>query len=321
MNQVISKRLSDNLYVLKALSIVSVVTAHSTFLDCNNRFIGALLGNFSCAGVCIFFVLSGYFFCVPNESFLQFFRKKTLRICLPWVIAASITYSLRFLKSGFYINIPEYIKYLIGYGSLYYYLTMLLVLYLIYWIIGNNKIAVYISIVLSLLSVILTAYEIIDVYPYLNPLNWCVFFAAGILLRSYKLEIIPKRLNVIVSIIFGVILIFFAFLGVKGEYYWFPFSLLNETMHIIFLYCVSCLISGFLRGLLKQLGKLTFPIFLYHMPIITHLFNSSTVEMLFLKIILTVCICFFVFFLIKKLISRFTKLRIIAIMLGIKIDF
>ncbi len=314
----IKKKFSDSMYILKALSMLSVVCAHSGVAACRNQMLAQFLYNFSTVGVCIFFLLSGYFF-HAKMSFGKFAKKKVISLCVPWLFAATLTYALRFVRSDIYCNIPEYISYVLGNGSLYYYLTVIIIFYCVYYCLGKYESVLYTSIALSTASIFLTAFEIIDVYPYLNPFNWCGFFAAGVLLQKAPLEKISLRTHAIIAISTGVVWSLLTMLGMNAGYYWFKFSLFNEILLICALFSLSVLICEmpFVKGIMTELGKLTLPIYLYHLPIVWQMPGGNSVFITFIRIFGTVGICFAAFFALKKMARGFLK-KTIEVLIGIK---
>ncbi len=317
MSEVDAKRkFSNSMYVLKFWAIVSVICAHSGVAACSNPIIARCLYNFSAVGVCIFFLLSGYFFHV-KDSFSAFAKKKEIGIGAPWLVAATLTYCIRFVGKGFYVDVFEYINYLFGNGSLYYYLTVLMLFYFTYYFLYKYKTVLYGSIVLSIVSIFLTAFEVISLYPYLNPFNWCGFFATGILLQNVSLEKVSKGQHAIIVSVCGVVWLTLTLLGMNTGYYWFPLSLVNEVLLIGALFSVSCLIGGVVGKGLAEVGKLTFPIYLYHLPLVWQLPQGNSVWIVFTRIFVTLGICFTVFFLLKLLSKKFFK-KPIEILLGIK---
>ena len=199
------KVLSNRLYLLKAIAILGVITLHSNYSIDGMTFVTRLIGNFAAVGVILFFIISGYFFKAQETSW-SFWQKKILYFIIPWIIGGSLVYSLRIL-GGEVFEVKSYVNFLFGNGSYLYFATILVMSYLLFRIFRGHIVIAYISIILTLVSCILTSFNVIPqtvdsrkwlftyyTNPYLNIFNWIGFFGFGMVLK--KFELLEKYSNI-----------------------------------------------------------------------------------------------------------------------------
>ena len=128
--------ISKTIYVLRSIALFGIVTAHGTGVpetfSALSIWIGKIYGAIGSIGVGIFFALSGYLLCKGRShelSFGQFVIAKVKRLCPAWIVSAILTYlyvALR--KDG---TIWGGIIFALGYQSFYWYMSVLMILYVV----------------------------------------------------------------------------------------------------------------------------------------------------------------------------------------------
>lgn len=266
---VIDKKTSDCLFVIKAFAILSVVTAHMPFTSSFplSENVRNTLGQI---GVAIFFILSGFFFKREKGDSKRFWLKKAKTIVLPWVICGIGTFAFSIVlnrgKSNYFISAAEWI---LGVGTWYWYITVLLVLFALFKFLENDAL-LYIAIALTAVSVILSSFGKVPYNtvfnPYLNIFNWTGFFATGILINKHN--ILKKLINLPAAVISIAVLAFSAILTVRlpeVKAYINFYSILVEFSGFVLFLNISYLLSNVC--LLQDIGKKSYLIYLIHMQI------------------------------------------------------
>lgn len=185
-----------NIYILKAIAIFSVMCAHSTPLMDSNSKINVLssqildyLGTF---GVPVFFCISGYLFAGNTRAWGDFWKRKMFTLFIPWICCETLLWLYVMLRKGG-ISIAAWLLFLLEYHHTTYYLTILVVFYVIYWKI-RKPCVIWILNIVSMLSMVQTGWSTgifyrfntaVDSY-YLNPFNWMLFFGIGLLIHRQK---------------------------------------------------------------------------------------------------------------------------------------
>lgn len=261
----------DIIYKIKGLAILSVVIAHTPIYVNSkvSQIISNLYSTIGAIGVPIFLFISGYLFNVKNLNIRSFLSKKINTVIIPWLFCSSIVYiiSSYFGRGNEKINIMGYINFIFGNGSLFYYMSILFILYISMFYIVKSKITIYIVIALSSISIYLTASGVFaNINLYLNPFNFAIYFALGILLKDNLEKIIDlstSRRNII-ALIF-IIMLFITATKNMGGYagvMTIPFSIIS------FLSIISIINSKLIEILnIKSIGEFSFTIYLLHMPI------------------------------------------------------
>lgn len=265
---------SNCFFVIKAMAIFMVICAHCPY-DITGS-LSTFLNNLGVMGVPIFFLLSGYFYHIKKYSFAKMIKKKLFGIIIPWFICGFIVYFyIVFRKGGF--NFLSMIEYVLGYGSYLYYLSILMMFFIIFYFVKDRKWLLLSFCLLFLINtVIQTILQNVYTYPYLNPLNWIGWFSVGVYAQSYIN--VPKTLERIEKIrCFWISLGLFVFLAtIIFDYrftYWTIDFVVFEAIMIIATIALSTT-KIFRNSLFVDIGKKSFSIYLLHMPIVglTNLF-------------------------------------------------
>lgn len=283
-----SREISNTFYTIRFFALVSIVLAHSTFYQIPNEFVVKILHAYGRCGVVVFFIASGYYFNPRRYSNIFKMLKDKTSIIIPWILWGIVSYCLRFVREPFYVKPFEIITYILGWGTYFWFLTIWIILLCIFQIIPNNKYLLLGFIAINIFSVFLTSNNIglfkalqvgskntIYLDTYLNIFNWVGFFSGGILLK--QLEFFEKFGGSFYGrnkwIVLLLIPILFAMIIIEKEpSYWTYYSIFIEISLFIILLVFSMNIMNI--KVLKEIGSISFPIYLLHMQIQGFIFNK-----------------------------------------------
>ena len=267
----ITKTQSNSLFVAKAFAILSVICAHMTFT--NEYIVAETIRNcLGQIGVCVFLILSGFFYKRKENDSKEFWSKKLKSVFVPWLLLSICTFMLSAVLKRLLSGFPfSFIQYFLGFGSLYWYMTISFILFVVFKYITKNW-QLVVCVIISILSVYLSFFKIIPYNQYfnqyLNPFNWVGFFALGILLR--KENLLDKLINIKAFV--------FAFIGFVMSIVAVIAFRLNEFLSYtdvtslfteIFGFIVVLNLSNWLSNskLLIDIGKKSFFIYLMHIQV------------------------------------------------------
>ena len=269
----ITEKESKTFYVMKGFFILSVIAAHVNTMI-SNTLVHAVItyfwNIFGTIGVIGFFLLGGFFYKRKEEDDKEFWKGKLFSIIIPWLLCSLLTFGIKWITSG--INsFWDVFKWIIGYGSLYYYITIFLFFLFIFKYFYKHDWALYSCIGLTLVSLILYSFEI-DYWQwavdskYLNPLNWIGFFAGGILIRKYRLDRILLQKWIVFAI--SIVLLVFEFfimwrLGVN-TYFHIITPIWGITLFVFFLWISNWIADLPIVCNVAQVGKWSYCIYLIH---------------------------------------------------------
>lgn len=311
--------------IMRALLLLSIVSAHSsiTFNETTGVFsqnIWKIWQIWSIIGVPGFFGLSGYFFKGSQESFQTMLWKKSRGICLPWIVCGTVTYFISLYPS---YNLKRYGEFIIGYNSYLYYLTILIICYLLFYKHCRSTLFLVMCIALNLGSLALTqaGVTIPGITNFLNPFNWIGYFAIGCLLKKYEiLDYIKHRKSIQVCLSFLLIVTILVgyFLNIKSYFY--VFSFIVGSSAIVGIYSIACFLVFGKNDMLGQLGNYSFTIYLLHMPIVAIL--KKAVRLIDVNFyiaipVITIGIFFFALTIFNKL-TRNTRISSIQEVIGMR---
>lgn len=182
---------------MRALAIIGVITAHGTAVpdsfSATSKMVSNIIQSIGCMGVGVFFFLSGYLMAIgnsKNQRFFPFIKKKTNAIVIPWFVSAVLVYMYEFIRKGG--SAAEFILSILGYMSSYWFMSVLLMLLILYFFLLKTKLWKLISYVLIISSVLIAGLRWGRVIPisalsvYLNLFNWSIFFSIGVLASELK---------------------------------------------------------------------------------------------------------------------------------------
>lgn len=282
MKPLLSSDERNYIYILKALAILAVVCAHSTGMpeltSNSNRASVCVLNYIGTMGVPVFYLIAGMLFEQSQKSFLEFFKKKLTTIVLPWLFCETLLWLYIVLRKGG-VSIWSWLLFLLGYKHSTYYLTVLMVMFLVFWFIRKD-IEIYLLIIISIISIISTGWHIglnfvneLTGTFYLNPLNWFAFFGIGILTsRKKKLqELYNKTTNslVILCILSVIYIVVCTVVFQENLYYFSRFSIIGHTINILLFGAVATKIAKCQASqIFILIGKYSFSIYLLHQFVI-----------------------------------------------------
>lgn len=228
--------------IFMALCMVSVVCAHtqvSAKLDIKMFYeVERFLGNVGCVGVAGFFIISGYTFFINKRKGIDFWKRKTVSLIIPWLFW-SVAYGI--LSCIIQGERKSAISIITGWAGSYYIYT-LIILYLLFKAFRNN----YIRVCIGCISLGMTIAYSIRVFkwrvsPYFSLFPWTYWFVLGLFweqlskfLESWEKE---KRycLFIILTTCFSNILA----MGNGINYFsicYIPYAIIN----LMFLHMISC---------------------------------------------------------------------------------
>jgi Fucose 4-O-acetylase and related acetyltransferases len=293
-SQTIDTALSNTLYVMKALCLLSIICAHTPYPELPNAAAVALFRRFSDTGVFAYFVLAGFFFRHSLQEPGKFFSKKVRYLLIPWFCLGLVTYAVRFKASPVYFAPLEIANWLLGNGTYLWFLSVLLLCEVIFFVIppGRRRAAAYACLVLTAASVILTtngalpltsataALAFTSYNVYLNIFNWIGMFALGILLRQTgaldHLIKLKGGAGLLLALASALIFSLISLCCDSSRSYWVPFSLVTESAAFILFFLSAAKLQK--RHVLVKIGAATLPIYILHMPtllIFSKLFRTS----------------------------------------------
>ena len=96
--------ISGYMYIVKAVAIVSVVSAHTSSVPDNTGTItflcSRILNSLGTMGVPIFFLLAGFFFEKNTRKWKEFWKNKLVTIIVPWICCATILWLYVVIRKG-----------------------------------------------------------------------------------------------------------------------------------------------------------------------------------------------------------------------------
>lgn len=275
---------SRSFYVIKAFAMLSVIAAHLNNPINDSGILTKAVTNFwaafSTVGVVSFFIMSGFFYHREAGDTIRFWNKKLKFAVFPWVIFSAATYTLSCFVTK-KCSVFGYIKWMLGFGAWYYYMTVLILMYIIFKFIGQNDFLLWLCMIINFVAIIFTTFHSEPILPFitnfLNIFHWIGFFALGVLIRKYRFDRKLLKSKIPLFVCVGLFLIDCILIPkIKVYTYFHIFSLQYElTFFVILLYLgyyISSLKSKWVCGLVF-IGKNTLFIYLTHMQVVQFIVN------------------------------------------------
>lgn len=268
---------NEKIYYIKGLAIISVICAHCNSIPNNiggfSYVCSLILQNIGTFGVICFFVLSGFLFHYEEGHLKRFFEKKLKYLCVPWLLSATCVYLYVYLRKP-PITVISWINFVLGNGSYCYYMTVLMIFYLIFTVVPfmRTNIAFFVCEAITIVSDI-WLYQWGDFTPYLNLLNWIGIFALGMQISKNK-DFFRKMKNRILQgkWIFTILYIMLFSIQIyrgKGGWYWNGWNVIICWGGAMMIFIAAHLIKekSLIGKFLHFMGEYSFGIYIWHMPI------------------------------------------------------
>lgn len=325
------------IYLLKAFAIFSVVCAHtavepkesSMWIDLAVRILSAI----GTMGVPIFFIVSGYLYYGNQRGIKDFFCRKCKTIIVPWFFCETIVWFYVVLRKGG-ITFNAWLKYVLGVYHSTYYLTVLMILYILFWRIKKYECVLIGSILLSSLCVLGLGYGVpfvlewnkLTITSYLNIFNWILYFALGMLLKKKEfleaLAIFAKKILPLSTFLLIVDFGIHCFYRLSWTYFS-RYALLNIMLQIL-------VVMGICYGLCEKrveklvvAGKYSYAIYLLHglgaggVNWITGLTGSGL--FILVRPVIVILLVILGIYIVRKICNKFRILRNIPeVLIGIR---
>jgi len=328
MNEVHNFNEKDYIYIIKALAIFTIVSAHVGIMTNDSpisTLFSLILSSIGSIGVGVFFLISGYLYMKSQKSFKLFTKSKLITIIIPWLFCGTLLFLYVALRKG---GLDVYNWFItITVHSHLYFLSILMIFYFVYWRLKNNLCFLLFNIGLSIISITLTGLGWIPIYPYINPFNWSIYFILGMLIKKYdlleKIAMFCRKWFIYILSIYITVFMIYLFNGVAISY-WKYAAISAELVAIatVFGTAVFCLNIKKIN-LIIYVGKMSFSIYLLHMAlagIFTNIFNKLNLWYLTILIPIIVIILTLTAIEIARCISRKIKAnRILDILIGVRI--
>lgn len=290
----LTERESKALYVLKAFSIFSVITAHVNIILKSNIFsnlMTAFWNLFGTIGVFCFFLLGGFFYRREEKDSGKYWKKKFFTLILPWLLCATLTYAIAVLSTR-QISALGYLKWVLGSGSLYYYVPVFLIFLLIFKYFYKHNWCLIICIVVNLASLLIYAFDIdyCSAIPfltkYLNPLNWIGFFALGILVRKYRWDrIIIKNWWIFCIAAVSLIALFIVMWKFNIDSYFHIVTPFWACVSYILLLGLAYLMADYKIAIpFVSMGRWSYGVYLLHMQIVQFIISRFPINTIFVTV-------------------------------------
>ena len=263
---------------IKAFAILSVIAAHTVVLNETNAIsylVTSLWSMFSKVGVIVFFIVGGFLYSRKDGDNKEYWTKKFFRIVLPWLICSFITYVVSVI-GGNDCSVYEYISWIFGSGTWYYYVVIYLLFLLIFKLFYRRDVILWVLVSLQVFALALNTFGISTTLKtefftdYLNPLFWVGYFALGILVRRYRLDIKLRdsKLIFVLAIVLIICMTPVMYLARIHTY----FSLITMIYCLAFavvLWKISYIIANTrFASFTRMIGVSTYCIYLLHMQIV-----------------------------------------------------
>ena len=260
----IDKDLSERIWAIKAIAVATIFFAHMPLVVNYPPMVEKIYQLIGWIGVPTFFIMSGFLY--KTITYIGWI-KKVKRLIVPLLIWGTLTYLVHCIPSNTAFSFVDLGKWIIGSKTYLYFVWVLLAIFILYTLYDNP----ILWIVIGIVSVILTQYQIIPYTqfwtPYMNPLNFISYFSLGILLRRQnEVNLFLTRKSS--ALIYIILLIFLCVLVVGLELTWY----FNMHTHIAQI-CASLLLVSLMMTyqvssrFLLYIGKTSFIIYLTHMQV------------------------------------------------------
>lgn len=296
---------SSQIWVLKALAVMSIFFAHMPLNHNYPTWLVLLYQMFGLIGVPTFFILSGFLFKKNGSSW----GHKVKRLFIPVILWGTVTYIMHCIPADTNFALSAWAGWVLGSNTYLYFVWVLFFIMILYSLYDNPWVWICIGIV----SILLTQTRLISYTsfwtPYMNPFNFIAYFSAGVLLR--RREWWNLRSSNVWMLCVMVIVVLTYLVAVKFDLEWY----FNLHTFIVRLFGALFLIS--LVSKLKvsspklvYVGKVSFVIYLVHMPVastINKIMSIMPPYAEFIKLLMAFSISLFAVWLMDYISKRVLK--------------
>ncbi len=323
------------IYIMKGIAAFCVVCAHvfpvPDGVNIWNRVTSDYLNYMGTMGVPVFFIISGYLFEKNTKKFKVFWRGKIKSVFVPWIFCETLLWLYVVLRKGG-ATPKAWLLFIFGYQHTTYYLTVLIIMYLLFWIIKKDW-ELVILVMVSVFSMLSTGWgwgiSFINEWTgtfYLNPFNWMCFFATGMLIcRKDSFIVLTDKAEKILPILISASVLYFGLsVAVQEEFSYFSrFALAAHVINILLFFGLAGKIlksAGRTKNILMYLGKISFSIYLLHQFIAGILVKATNYFDVFLVTLARPFVAIFIVAAIVWTVEKICceKFRIIKILIGLR---
>lgn len=304
------KKISNTFIVARVFSLISIVSAHLYFINAPYA-VEKVYSSIGSIGVVAFLIMAAYFYNTKKyTSIWHMLGNKFYTVGLPWLFLGSVSYLYNAMLSRSF-SVMAYLNWMIGNGSFLYYLTVLFLLFVIFY--RTNTVILLTSIVVSVVSLMLTAagvwtpvIEYLHITNYLNIFNWVGIFAMGVLMKrvdEQKLFLFFKKSRWIFAAAFVTAVTVICVLDIPTGYFSFV-GIWLEILGVLSFFGIST-IPILSNRLFADISNMSFTIYLIHMMIIgvfDVVFNINVITQI-LAVFVVIGICYVALFVCRWLIK------------------
>lgn len=332
-----NQRNSQFLYLLKAFAIFSVVCAHTAVEPENSstgiHLVVRMLSAIGTMGVPLFFIISGYLYYDNQRGIKDFVLRKCRTIIIPWIFCETIVWLYVVLRKGG-ITFFAWSKFILGVYHSTYYLTVLMMLYILFWRLKRYEAVLIGSVVISGVCIFCLGWNMSfavkwsewTINSYLNIFNWIIYFALGMLLNKRKyMSILAEFSKKVLPVSLLLLLIDFAFhyYYVLPWTYFSKYALINISSQILVVMGICCWLRGKRVEALVELGKYSYTIYLLHElgagGVVWLTAKLGNILLIIVRPIIVILLVLFGIMIIQRLCKKFEKLQNVPkLLIGIR---
>ncbi len=269
----IDREQSSSIWNMKAFAVVAIIACHCCHVSENASKINVIstefLNYWIGYGVPVFYFLSGYLFTCDKRGILHFVRKKLMTIFVPWIVAGTTVWLyIVFRKGG--MTFDCWMDYLFLRGSYLYFLTDLVLYFLIFYPVKKYPVLRYLMGVYLCGGLFVDTVLRFDWYLPLHvlklPFSYMIVFYFGIVVREHDvLKEFSQRKWVAMLAVF-IMIRWLELHEILPEQ-------LNEVIYLAGVFSLIASLYAFCHLLVEKevtyvivLGRYSFPLYLLHMP-------------------------------------------------------
>lgn len=321
--------------VIRAFAIYLVVQVHTLYTPVHKTIFFLMFKNFDLLGVPLFVLLSGSLLLGKEEGYRDFFRKRCMKVLLPWLVWTFLYMAYFYLFQKQMVNENFFLKYHSEYSALghFFFQTFMSALWFLPMIFGIYLVAPLLRILVKyaqkfdlfyllalwfiFLSVLPSVFQnsnfpIWEPTIIMEPIQFSGYFLLGFVIIRYQLlsRLQPWKVFVLSILSFAVSLIKLPYVTNIVSGYMFPGIVFSS---VCFFYWMFIVIKQYESRIPKKVGRIfqlvsgaSFGIYIVHAMILDYsgkyiLRFLNPLHMGFLLTVIIFSLSFLVVFCIKKL--------------------